>query len=189
MKYIDPQSSFEDWREKLLYLQKNIQGKLPNESLKDPFKVLIAFVMKTQLIDWEIKQLISHLNDHVRSQLSESPIKLKPRSPRQLSDERLTLGKLINELERFKDTDVDKIITDLRRLQKVRNTYVHNLFLPGSLADLVRDLRQAIKISDRVLIVMQKKNQRLINEWAKDQARYILSRPIDIRKLEHGPRA
>lgn len=159
---------FSDWQKKIVFLEDQI-SKL--DKLKDfPIFSIASFLLKTQLIEWKLRQLIPILGFYL-NYFNNSPIlRLKIKVPSknkkvkskiskaqdQLSLEKLTLGQLINEVEYYESVDnqfleFEELKANLRKLQGLRNKFIHHIFDVGSTDDLVSDSEKGLKIAEEVI--------------------------------------
>jgi hypothetical protein len=159
---------FSDWQKKISFLEDQI-SKL--DKLKAfPIFSIASFLLKTQLIEWKLRQLIPLLDFHL-NYFNNSPIlKLKIKVPSknkkvksknskaqdQLSLGKLTLGQLINEIECYESVDnqflkFEELKTNLKNLQGLRNKFVHHIFDVGSIDDLVNDSEKGLEIAKEAI--------------------------------------
>lgn len=174
-----------DWQKKILFLEDQI-SKL--DKLKDfPIFSIASFLLKTQLIEWKLRQLIPILDFHL-NYFNNSPIlRLKIKMPSktkgtegkilkvhdQLSLEKLTLGQLINEIESYESVDdqfleFEELKANLRKLQGLRNKFVHHIFDVGSTDDLVSDSEKGLKIAEEVIKNIEKVHK-ILNQNEKSR--------------------
>ena len=93
----DPRKIIVEWWAKIGFLKNQI-SKL--EQLKDfPVFAVAAFLLKCQIIEFELKQIISSLDLHLYFQTESKHFKKRVRTPKDLDD--LTLGKLVNAFNQF----------------------------------------------------------------------------------------
>src|SRR3989344_4116617 len=86
-----------EWWAKISFLKNQI-SKL--EQLKDfPVFTVAAFLLKCQIIEFELKQIIFSLDLHLYFQTESKHFKKRVRTPKDLND--LTLGKLVNVFNQF----------------------------------------------------------------------------------------
>ena len=135
-----------EWWAKISFLKNQI-SKL--EQLKDfPVFTVAAFLLKCQIIEFELKQIIFSLDLHLYFQTESKHFKKRVRTPKDLND--LTLGKLVNVFNQFirpsdpivsikiKDDKKDPQKDILNELKDIldevivkRNEFTHRLFSPG----------------------------------------------------------
>jgi hypothetical protein len=159
---------FSDWQRKISFLEDQISK---FDKLKDfPIFSIASFLLKTQLTEWKLRQLIPLLDFHL-NYFNNSPIlKLKIKVPSknrkvkskiskaqdQLSLEKLTLGQLINGIESYESVGdqflkFEELKANLRKLQELRNKFVHHIFDIGDIDDLVSDSEKGLKIAEEVI--------------------------------------
>ncbi len=157
------------WFAKITFLKDQI-GKL--EQLKDFAIVSISvFLLKCQIIEFELKQTIFSLDFHLYSQNRSTLINRQIRTPKDLED--LTLGQLVREFRQFitsSDTPVaigkkvnldgKNILNQLKRnlnlLVKKRNEFTHKLFSSGKdYSMLTKEAQEGIKIANKILALLE----------------------------------
>lgn len=141
-----------DWKVKNQFLTSQISGL---ENLKDfPIMEITAFLLKAQLVEFELKQLISSLDLHAHFTHPFWWKRKKTRTPVQLDKQKLTLGGLKKEIEKYKFEFLKDLNAHLIKLVKLRNEFVHALFNLGSINDLIinseRGLRSANKVIENI---------------------------------------
>ena len=168
-KKYNPRKVLVEWLTKIRFLKDQI-GKL--EQLKDLVIVSIAvFLLKCQIIEFELKQVIFSLDLHLYSQNRSKLINRRVRTPRDLED--LTLGQLVREFRQFitasdnpvttkKDRNpkenniLNQLKQNLNRLVKKRNEFTHKLFSLGKNALILTDeAQEGIKIANKTLVLLE----------------------------------
>ena len=149
-----------DWRVKNNFLREHISN---FEKLKDCSIFSIAsFLLKTQLIEFEIKQLITGLDLHLLFSYPSKDLRRKPRTSKDLEDRRMTLGALSEEICLFEGTAVKDLGDNLGKLVKIRNKFVHGLFNPDKIINLINEAKTGLELANLVL-----KNIDSVNEYLK----------------------
>lgn len=164
----DPRKIIVEWWVKISFLKNQI-SKL--EQLKNPVFVVAAFLLKCQIIEFELKQIISLLDLHLYFQTESKHFKKRVRTPKDLDDLKLTLGNLVNVFNQFirpsdpivsiklkddkKDSQKD-ILNELKDiLDKVvvkRNEFTHRLFSPGKdIQILIKEAESGIDDTNKAL--------------------------------------
>jgi len=113
-----------------------------------------AFLLKAQLVEFELKQLISSLDLHAHFTNQLWWKRKKARIPVQLDKQKLTLGGLKEEIKKYKFDFLKDLNAHLIKLVELRNEFVHALFNLGSIKDLIvkseRGLRTAKKVIEDI---------------------------------------
>lgn len=173
----DPRKRLVAWLVKIRFLKGQIE-KL--EQLKDLVIVSIAvFLLKCQVIEFELKQVIFSLDLHLYSQNRSKLINRQVRTPRDLED--LTLGQLVREFRQFitshdvpvaidknRNPDGDNILNQLKQnlvlLVKKRNEFTHKLFsLEKDVLILTNEAQRGIKIANKTLALLESLENALKN--------------------------
>ncbi|PIR91493.1 hypothetical protein COU02_00185 [bacterium (Candidatus Gribaldobacteria) CG10_big_fil_rev_8_21_14_0_10_37_46] len=163
----DPRKIIVEWWAKIGFLKNQI-SKL--EQLKDfPVFAVAAFLLKCQIIEFELKQIISSLDLHLYFQTESKHFKKRVRTPKDLDD--LTLGKLVNAFNQFirpsdpivsiklKDDKKDSQKDILNELKDIldevvvkRNEFTHRLFSPGKdIQILIKEAESGINDTNKAL--------------------------------------
>lgn len=166
----DPRKRFVDWLVKIKFLKDQIE-KL--EQLKDLVIISIAvFLLKSQIIEFELKQIIFSLDFHLYSRNRSKLVNRLVRTPKDL--EGLTLGELVREFKKFitsseppvlvgnkaasrdKDGFLKELKQDLTLLVEKRNEFTHRLFAIGKDVSILTDEAQkGIKIANKTLKLLE----------------------------------
>ena len=121
-----------DWYKKYTYLQTQI-GDLET---KDKMGSILAFMLRSQLIEYRLKKELNLLNHSINSQVENPTIKLTTKSIEKIEEYKITLGALIKELDRYDWNSLEKLKLTLKEMLKYRNTFIHKLFNVGNLKEL-----------------------------------------------------
>lgn len=166
----DPRKSLVDWLVKIKFLKEQI-GKL--EQLKDLVVISIAvFLLKCQIVEFELKQIIFSLDLHLRFQNRSMLVSRLVRTPRDL--ENLTLGQLTRELKQFRtssgpsllvgdklsDQNKNSFLSELKQnlnlLVEKRNEFTHKLFSLGKNTSIfTEEAQEGIKIANKTLELLE----------------------------------
>lgn len=143
-----------DWQIKNEFLKKQIDalGKVKNL----PIFQISSYLLKTQLIEFELKQLITGLDQHLFFSSRSKVLKLQTRTPKDLDEKRMTLGDLKEEIKRFEGSILKELQATLPKLVKLRNEFVHQLFKPGSIKELNQKSEEGLKLADEVIVYIEK---------------------------------
>lgn len=141
--------SAKEWFAKISFLEDQISNL---EKLKKSIIIGVSvFLLKTQLIEFELKQLIFSLDQHVFFSSRSEILKRKVRTPKELEDEKMGLSALRKELGKYKGQFLKKLYQQLKELVKLRNSFTHHLFGLGSTEDMIKDSERGIKIANKVI--------------------------------------
>lgn len=135
-----------DWRVKNRFLKDQISNLEKLGSF--PIIGISMFLLKTQLVEFELKQLITAIDLHAHFRGISKHI--KTRTPKDLDDQKMTLGVLKNEIYRYRFKFLNKLKSDLSELVKIRNEFVHGLFNPGSLGDVIKNSKKGLQVVNKV---------------------------------------
>ena len=153
-----------DWIVKIRFLKDQI---LEIEKRKDlKIAPIFSFILKSQLIEWEIKQLITKLDLHLSFSNSSEVLRKKRKkiiTPREMDEQKWTLGKLIAEFKKYKGEFLKDLQTRLEKFKDLRNKFVHCLFNPGSIEDLIKEAEQGLELVNRIINDIEQANK-FLNE-------------------------
>ncbi len=153
----DPKKKVVDWWVKNRFLKSQI-GTL--ERLKDfPILSISCFLLKTQLVEFELKQLITSLDLHLYFSNSSQVLKMSTRTPKDLDEKRLTLGKLKDEINKYEGSFLDDLKQDISNLVTLRNDFVHKLFNPGSISELTINAEEGLKVANQAIKSIESVNK------------------------------
>lgn len=166
----DPRKVLVGWLAKIKFLKDQIE-KL--EQLKDLVIISIAvFLLKSQIIEFELKQIIFSLDLHLYSQNRSKLVNRLIRRPKDLDG--LTLGELVREFKQFITSSEPPVLVDnkvetqdknglfkelkqdLTLLVKKRNEFTHRLFsLEKDVSILTKEAQEGIKIANKTLKLLE----------------------------------
>jgi hypothetical protein len=112
---------------------------------------IASFLIKTQLVEFEIKQLITSLDLHLIFSSTSKDLKRKSRTPKYFDDRRMTLGGLCEEISLFDGAIIKSLSKNLKDLVNKRNKFVHCLFNPGKISELINEAEMGLKLANLVL--------------------------------------
>jgi hypothetical protein len=146
-----------DWKVKIKFLKEQI---LEIEKRED-FEIapVVSFIFKSQLIEWEIKKLITGLESHLGFSNSSQVLKKEIITPLEMDEKRWTLGKLIEELKRYEGEFLKDLQIRLEKFKGLRNKFVHRLFDPGSIEDLIKEAEQGLELANRIINNIEEVNK------------------------------
>lgn len=141
------------WIVKINFLKEQIE-KL--ELLKDfPIISISVFLLKSQLIEFELKQTILTLDLRLSAYSSQRTLKRHIRTPKEFDN--YTLGKLVFEISQFEGNALlDNLKIQLKQLVSLRNKFTHHLFSPAKDAkQLTIDSEEGIKLANETLKILE----------------------------------
>lgn len=145
-----------DWFIKINFLRDQIDSL---SKVNSPIALIAAFLLKAQLIEFELKQLLFALDLHYSENNSSNILKKEKRVPRYFDDKRYTLGRLIDEVNKYEGAFLEPLQKDLDGLNSLRVKFSHHLFQSeSSLDDLINDAAKGLKVCDRLIIEFEKCN-------------------------------
>jgi hypothetical protein len=141
-----------------------------NRIIKASALSIAVFLLKSQIIEFELKQIIPLLDQEIRNKLLNinSDVSRRIRSPKNFNN--FTLGKIIVLFCEFDGMVPEALRNDLGLLKKLRNDFTHKLFERGkNIEDLRQDAIRGIKLSSKVLnyieIMRKELNKRRLEEF------------------------
>lgn len=146
----DLEKFYMDWYAKVNFLKEEIDEfkKLQNFSI---FAITV-FLLKCQIIEFELKQFIFGLDLYLHSRNLSKPINRRTRTPAKFDSDKLTLGRLKQKIDEFEGDILKSLQGNLKLLVGKRNAFTHKLFSPGrDIAGLKKEAKAGIKIADEVL--------------------------------------
>ena len=177
LQIIDIEAKFQAWITKIESLKSEIKAleNLQNNPIINASSLSIGvFLLKMQIVEFELKQIISTLDGAINRELIKNKFSLTKtiRYPKDL--EGLTLGKIINIFCEFEGPVSDALKKDLQKLNKLRNDFTHNLFNQDkNLADMKQEACAGINISNLIIeyigIMAGDLNKVQVNEVKNDK--------------------
>jgi hypothetical protein len=128
-----------------------------------------VFLLKVQIIEFELKQTIPTLDRVINHELLKNQFQIlrKIRYPKDLND--MTLGKIVNLFCEFEGLIPDGLKKDLKKLNDLRNDFTHNLFSQTkSIEDMNKEACSGIKLSDMVLEYLANLNKAVNEKMEKE---------------------
>lgn len=114
-----------------------------------------VFLLKSQLVEYELKYLLTDLDLHLRFSNASTILKIHTRKPNEL--EGLNLGNLITEIKKIEGELLKNLIKDLNVLNGERRMIAHYLFdLKYKIRDLNSKCEHGIKLTNQVLNEIEK---------------------------------
>lgn len=171
---------FVNWQVKIDFLKDQI---LKLEKLTNfPIFAIAAFLLKCQIIEFELKQAIFSIDSHLYFQSKSQKFKRRVRTPKDLDN--LTLGLLVGEVDKFigptdpaisiniKDEKNNSSTNTLGRLKGVlhqvvgkRNEFTHRLFSSGKdIKTLIKQAEDGISDVNKALELLKNIEQELKND-------------------------
>jgi len=158
--FIKYQKQQESWRFKVDFLKTEIE-KLSYEK-KYPIFWIASFLLKAQVIEFELKQLFLPLDLEVAIGLrkSGSEIHRKIRLPDDF--DRHTLNQTISSICEFRGMIDDALKTNLEELGKLRNSFAHHMFdNDKDIKQLLNDAKKGVAIVNKITEKLENLNNRL----------------------------
>jgi len=168
----DVREKFRAWIEKITGLKNEIKAleDLQDNPIINASALSIGvFLLKIQIIEFELKQTIPTLDRVINSELikNQSQVLRQIRYPKDLKD--LTLGRIIGLFCEFDGIIPPDLKKDLRKLNNLRNDFTHNLFSQNrSLEDMKKEACSGIKIADVILKYISNLNKVLNEKMEKE---------------------
>ncbi|EKD57312.1 MAG: hypothetical protein ACD_57C00346G0001, partial [uncultured bacterium] len=172
MDITDPREKLATWLVKIDFLKDQINK--PGQLKDFPIFAIATFLLKCQIVEFELKHLIFSLDLHLSYHNKSKLLKRISRIPRFLDN--LTLGRLKIELDQFinlfdipvlpktnkpkrlgsKNTLVElKSALDL--LVAKRNEFTHRLFSPGKdISEMNKEAEKGLRIADKTITLLEK---------------------------------
>ena len=155
-KKLKIEKEWKEWQFKITFLEDQI-SKL--HQLKDfPIFSIALFLLRTQFIEWKLKLLIMRLDLYLSFSHPSKILSVRVRTPREMSNERWTLGRVIKELNEYEGEVLQALQTECKKLVDLRNYFTHGIFNPGNIEDLIKKANEGLKIVDEVIKEIEKVN-------------------------------
>lgn len=145
------------FEQKMAFLKSQISA-LENLS-QFPIIAVSIFLLKSQFIEFELKQLITEIDLHLAISNSSQVIRRKTLKPIEMDD--WTLGRIRLHLLTYNSKMLAKLQQELKKLVILRNMFAHKLFSVSSDIDsLARNSEKAVFLANKVIseINIVKKN-------------------------------
>lgn len=179
MEELDPRKQLVEWRVKIQFLKDQIENL---EKLKDfPIIAVAVFLLKCQIIEFDLKQIICSIELHLFAQTNSKLFKRIVRTPKDLEDSKFTLGNLVKEFEQFiRPTDppisikinngnsnkdvLKELKRTLNRVVSKRNEFAHRLFSPGKdIQMLIKEAESGLDNANKALELLKELEKELKN--------------------------
>lgn len=162
------------WQAKIDFIQAGIKSL---EAATDPIPHIAAFLLKCQMVEFELKQLITNIERHLSYMNTSTVVRRKTKTPVDYDRMRYTLGQLILELENFGGEDIPDLQEKLKDLINLRNLFNHHLFNPKEdINHLAQESKRGSKIGDELLQSFAELSGRLQEEPPSADARSEVNR-------------
>lgn len=140
-----------DWRCKMKFLEKQI--KVLEKLDKFPIMPISAFILKSQLIEFRLKQLLTSLDLYLAlfDKIHHKVRKIRNITPKKINEMKWTFGRLIVEIKKHKISFLEELVNGLEKLKKIRNKFVHEIFDTGSLDQLINEAENGLKLTSDVI--------------------------------------
>ncbi len=148
----DALTTASEWYTKIRFI-KDQTNKLEQLS-SIPIIQLSVFLIKSQLVEFELKHLFPTLDAYLNEQSNSSLVTRNIRSSISKDYEK-TLGQLIQELNGYNGDLLDPLKKDLEELRTIRNLLVHRLLAPGNLLQVIAQAEKGVVLANKVLEEIQ----------------------------------
>jgi len=136
------------WQTKMDFLKNQISalGKLSDF----PIVAISVFLLKAQLVEFELKQLITEIDLHLGFSNSSQIIRRKRLKPVEMDD--WSLGRIRKHLLTYDSKMLSALQQELKKLVDLRNIFTHKLFSSSKdVNSLTKDSEKTIPLADKVL--------------------------------------
>lgn len=148
-----------DWFTKINILKEQIEIL---SKVNSPITQIAAFLLKAQLIEFELKQFLFALDSHYSENNQSKILQKKARVPRYFDENYYTLGRLVGEVSKYQGAFLLPLQKDLVGLNSLRVQFSHHLFRSdSSLDELISDAVKGLKICNRLIVEFEKCNKAL----------------------------
>lgn len=139
-----------EWFGKIEFIKSQIKAL---EKLRQfPIIRISAFLLKSQLIEFELKQLILSLDLHLSSHNTSAILRRKIRTPKDLDNLKLGLGGLIQEIRMYESELLKVLINRLNKFNLIRVRLVHYLLdSESTIKDLNADSDIGLILSEEII--------------------------------------
>lgn len=141
--------SVKEWLAKVEFIKSQIKSL---EGLRQyPIINISLFILKSQLLEFDIKQLITSLDIHLRFANSSLKVKRIIRTPKELDKMRLGLGGLIQLLREFEIDSLNETIKKLNKLNDIRVKCNHYLLdSDTTILNINLSVNEGIKLYEQI---------------------------------------
>ncbi len=139
-------------------IDKLIQGVNNFSKNNDPLSQIALFIIKAQLVEFRIKELILGVDYFLEKSTNMHPIYRKRNSKKDEGVNKLTLGQVIKELENYEGKSNQGLCGELKKLKfnKNRIKFAHKLFEQNQDVNLLsREASTYSKDADKILTLIQ----------------------------------
>ncbi len=155
------------WYEKYSYLHKLINDL---EQKKEKGSNITSFMLNAQLIEYRLKKEINLLSHYINSNISDTRFKLVTKSVEEIEEEKMTLGNLIKELDRFEGKQLINLKKTLKELLHYRNLFIHKLFNIGTLGEIETAALKGNQLANKAWNEMEEINYFTGGDYARDKS-------------------
>lgn len=141
----------QEWYKKISFIEHQINSL---EEIRDiPLISISVFLLKAQYIEFQLKQLITSLDQHIFFSSTSSLVKAQVRNPKKLEDDGVKmLGQILKELKKYKGDLLITLVSYLADLNKARIKFTHKLYDPeGTIKQLHKEAENGINLANRTL--------------------------------------
>jgi hypothetical protein len=146
------------WLYKIDFLKNEIDKLEKLENF--PIIRISTFLLKSQLIEFELKQKLFSIDLHLYTHNNSKLFKNRVRTPREM--EGWTLGRLVYQYELLRGKEIDVLNSNLEKLVRLRNDFTHHLFsIDKDTKKMTEDSDRGIKIANKVLDLLKDLDSKL----------------------------
>jgi hypothetical protein len=153
-----------NWQFKVDFLKEEIK-KLGQEK-KYPIFWIASFLLKTQVIEFEIKQLFSSLDLEIEVNLRKSGATLHRniRNPEDFDGK--MLGQTLNCFYEFDGIVTNDLKNNLKRLNTLRNDFTHRMFdLDKDIKQILSNAKKGVDLANKILDQITNLKQKIDEFW------------------------
>ncbi|MDD5567158.1 MAG: hypothetical protein PHH01_03090 [Patescibacteria group bacterium] len=152
-----------DWYKQWWFKVDVIKGQIEKIEKLNNYTIfsLSSFILKTLLIEFELKQFLSRLELYISTHNDSEIVHIRSRTPKDFDDDKFTLGRLTKELSKYEGKLFMNLNKNLEILKSKRNKYIHKLFNPGNIVDMHDELLNGIKLTNTIIKEISEINSKL----------------------------
>lgn len=149
-----PQEKFLNWVRKINFFKNQI-NKLEKELEENHTLIIAIFLLKTQVVEFELKQFINSVDLWIHFHTSSGFAKFKIRYP--IYFDKYSMGSVVKVLSNYESSDFKDLISIMDKLVKHRNHFTHHLLDNSeSIDEAFKSAKQGIKIANEALSEIDK---------------------------------
>ena len=137
-----------DWHVKFDFLDDQIN--ILKQLKEFPIFLVSAFILKSQFVEFKLKQFISSIDSHLNFSNTSEIIRRKTKTPKDFDNMEVTLGGLRNILNQYKSSHLNNLQNNLTQFIKIRNLFAHKLFNIGNIDQLIAEAENGLKLASKI---------------------------------------